>query len=185
MQTKPKSNSVITSSVAGQLIVFNVKGVGAIEFDTAKVHADVFTRAAMHGFIQRVSDAAAISRNPDTGLPASPKDKYEAMKAIVDHYMTGTEEWSRRRAGGGEGRDSGGLVVQALARVYGNTVAEAEATIARTMEKKGLDRKAALKLWAGTDKVTAAVAEIKAERAAAAAKTASVDADDLLNELEE
>jgi len=120
MLTKPKSNSVITHEVMGDgtsaRISFNVKDAGTVTLDVGNVSSDIYNRAALHGLIQRVSDAAAISRDPATGKPATPADKLAAMKAIVDHYNSGTSEWSRRREGGGG--ETGGLLYLALARAY-------------------------------------------------------------------
>lgn len=98
------------------------------------------------------------------------------MKAMVEHYMSGAPEWNRpRTAGGGGGRDTTGIVLQAMARVWPDR--DAEAMVGQLAEKRGIDRKAALKMFADTREVTAAMAAIRAERA-------TVDADELLGELD-
>lgn len=101
MVTKPKANSVITHQLNGSLLTFMVKDSGNVVLDMSKLHSDVLNRAAVHGMIQRISDAAALSRDADTGKPALPGEKLAAMRELVDHYMSGTAEWSRRRAGSG------------------------------------------------------------------------------------
>lgn len=114
MQTKPKSNSVVTHTVAGNVITFHVLGVGDITFDTALVHTAVAERAAVHGFIQRISDAAAISRDPKTGKSATPDEKHDAMLELVNHYQSGSPEWSRV----GQAGPRGGILFRALVRIY-------------------------------------------------------------------
>lgn len=112
MNTKAKSNSVITHQVNGNNITFTVLGVGNLVFNTSKAHPDNHYQAQIHGFIQRISDAAAIPRDPETGESASAQDKFDAMQRLVDHYESGTPEWSRRPVAG-EGK-SGGLLFKAL-----------------------------------------------------------------------
>lgn len=127
MQTKPKSNSTITHKVDGNTIIFQARGkspepdkpgpvVGETALDLTKVHESLHRRAEIHGWIQRISDAAAISRNPETGQPATATDKLNAMARLVDHYMTGTSDWSptRSRAIGSDEV----LLARVLAEVY-------------------------------------------------------------------
>lgn len=113
MQSKPKANSVITHEVNGDVILFHVAGAGTLTLDLSKVHADNVQRGAVHGFIQRVSDGAAMSRDPVTGKPATAADKAARMAAIIAHYESGAAEWSMRGQGTG---DTGGLLFRALVR---------------------------------------------------------------------
>lgn len=115
MQTKPKSNSVITHEVAGNVITFHVKQAGDIVFDMDSVSVENRERAAIHGFIQRISDGAAMSRDPVSGKPATPAEKMARMSAIADHYQSGSTDWSMRREGTGV---EGGLLFRALTRLY-------------------------------------------------------------------
>lgn len=117
MQTKQKSNSVITHEVLGDVITFHVIGAGDVTLNMQALDPALARRAAIHGMIQRLSDAAAIPRNPETGQPASPEEKRAAIAALADHYASGTTEWNRKRAGG-EGAVSGGLLRRALEEIY-------------------------------------------------------------------
>lgn len=101
---KLKSNSVISREVSGTLVIFRVNGAGQTVLDLTKLHPNVASHALIHGMCQRVQDAAAISRDTKTGKPADPQTKLEAMAELVDHYNSGTAEWSLRREGGGIGR---------------------------------------------------------------------------------
>lgn len=115
MNTKAKSNSVITHAVDGSMIVFNVLGIGRLAFETSRASTENQNQARVHGFIQRISDAAAISRDPETGQPASAQDKFDAMSRLVAHYESGTSEWSRKPVAGE--RERGGLLFKALCKM--------------------------------------------------------------------
>lgn len=88
----------------GDLIRFAIKGAGELELELSKVSAANRSRAAIHGFVQRISDAAAMARDSKTGASATPQEKFEAMKRLVEHYMGGSEDWSPARSVEGVGR---------------------------------------------------------------------------------
>ena len=179
MQSKPKSNSVITHIVdmENQVITYNVIGCEPLVFDVKRVSDQCGERAMIHGFIQRISDAAAISRDPDTGKPATPQDKRERMARLVEHYMSGAEAWSPARAEGGA-RDEG-LTITAMGDVYHKLAEECRDMVKQLAVKRGIDERAALAVFAKSAQIAARMAEIKAERA-----KDGPDADDLLAELD-
>lgn len=176
MNTKAKSNSVITHEVdndegnigAGSSKVrFNVLGVGALTLDMTKLNQCVLDRASIHGMIQRISDAAAISRNPETGKPATAQEKYDAMARLVNHYESGSAEW-RIAGGGGIARSS--VLLDAMVQLFPN----------RTRDD--------LKVWlAGKSKAERAkLAQSSRVRPIIAAMTpVSGDADAMLDELDQ
>ena len=43
--------------------------------------------ATIHGVKQKLVDAAAISRNPETGRPATIEDKYNAVREAFERLM--------------------------------------------------------------------------------------------------
>jgi len=180
MQSKAKSNSVITHSIDAdtQVITFLVRGCEPLTFDVKKVSDAVGERAMLHGFIQRVSDAAAISRNPETGLPATPEDKRDAMARLVEWYESGTEEWSRKREAGA-GPDTG-ITLQAMIDVFGGDAAGARGMIQSLADKRGITLNEARAVFAGSREVAARIAQLKADRAA----KSGVDAQGLLDELQ-
>lgn len=98
MQTKAKTNSVVTHAVEGRVITFNVKDAGSFTLDLDACSQAVRDRAMLHGMIQRISDRAAISRDSETGRAATPQEKLDAMKGLADFYATGTEDWAQRAA---------------------------------------------------------------------------------------
>lgn len=83
-----------------RVITWQVKDAGELRLDLGKVHADNRERAMMHGFVQRISDAAAMARDAKTGASATPQEKFEAMRRLVEHYVSGAESWSPARSEG-------------------------------------------------------------------------------------
>jgi hypothetical protein len=177
MQTKAKSNSVVTHALGedGHVIAFKVLNAGEFQFDVRKVHPNMLRRAALHGFVQRIADAAAKSRDADTGKPATPADKLEAMRRVADHYASGVDQWALVRAEGGGAGPS--IVVRAFAALQGMPVADAHTRIKELAEKRRLTTKAVLAQLRKTDTIRAKIAELEA------AEPAGEEGEDLLAEL--
>lgn len=173
---KKRVNSIINVTRFDNKLTFTFTGVGEFKFDPDKVSAENRARAMIHGFEQRIRDAAALSVDRDTGRSASAETKFDAAKRIADHLMSGTTEWNLKPAAS-TGVDAG-LTLMAIMRVFKKTLDEAETVLAATMTKKEIDRTAALKLWAGSKQVAAAILTIKTERL-----QSTEDADELLDEI--
>src|SRR5437899_11211028 len=117
MQSKRKSNSVITHTVhSGGLVDFTVEGAGSFAFDIGKLSSDLMQQAAIHGVVQKISDRAAIGRDPETGASASPEEKFAAMKECADRLMAGGP-WNATPTGG---VGTGGLLYRAMRALYPN-----------------------------------------------------------------
>lgn len=120
MQTKVKSNSVITHKLTPAGICFTVLGAGEFTFDPKLASESNRQRAELHGWIQRISDKAAIGSSDAEGktIPAAIKSKmkFEAMKACAEHYMQGSDQWNM--VADGEPLPTN-LTVRALASVLG------------------------------------------------------------------
>lgn len=163
-----RENATVSYTIREDLsgLDVHVAGVGDIAFDLNKVSEAVKTKACLFGFAQvRLVDAAAIPRDKETGRSATPQEKYDAIKALVDHYHTGTEEWSRKSAGGGVKQDDG-LIITAMCNVLtGGDVDKANLLVSKWGETHGLDRRASLKAWADTEKVAEEMGRIRAQRA--------------------
>ena len=175
-----KTNSTIGSVINdGGSVTFTVVGAGEFTFDPAKASEAVRARATLHGFIQRISDGAAMSRDSTTGLPATPGAKMARMKAIADHYESGTADWALRVAatgGGKKGFDVGAVIMALIRAGFADNVDGANAVLEGTATRKGIDRAAAAKLWAQTPEIIEALSTMAAERS-------PVKASDLLAEL--
>ena len=177
MQTKPKSNSVVTHTVdpvSGD-ITFQAIGAGSVTLKLASVSDVVKGRAMRHGLIQRVSDAAAISRNSTNGQPATPATKLASMARLVDHYNSGAEGWSPERVeGSGPGLDT--LVIAAVMEATGRDEAAIRAMVAKGAEEKKITPRAYLSALAGAKLVAPIVDRMRAE-------VAGVSGDDLIADM--
>ena len=110
-----------TINTTTQTLTIDVTGVGQLQLAMRDVSPANATYAMLHGFKQRVIDAAALSRDPDTGRSATAEEKFTAMQTLVNHYASGTSDWSVRVAGDGAGRESG-ITIRAVAQVQGTDV---------------------------------------------------------------
>ena len=124
------------------------------------------TTLAWHGAKQKLVDAAAVSRNPETGRSATIEDKFTAVDEVRQRLLAG--EWNKTR----EGVATGGLLLSALVRMYGGTKTreQVEAFLATKTDAE----KTALR---GNSRVAVHIEAIKAERAT----TTGVDASALLD----
>lgn len=159
-----RENSVVTVQHEGNVLVFNVLGVGEIRLDIETMSAENKAHAIMHGMEQRIRDAAAIPRDKDTGASATPQDKFDAMQRLAEHYASGATEWSIKR-GEGSGIGARSITIEAIARAKDCDYQTAEDMVNRfAMSKFANDRKVALRELAKTPAVQSAILAIKAER---------------------
>jgi hypothetical protein len=121
------AKSIVSTSVDNGRLTITVDGFAPIVIDPAEMPDNLNAYAALHGYKQKLVDAAAIERDPDTGRPATPAHKYAAIMAVHDH-MVSTGEWNR--TGGGDGSGSDGLLVRALVEYLGQSVETVRATVA-------------------------------------------------------
>ena len=138
-----------------------------LEITQGQLSADIRAYGLIHGLKQKLVDAAAISRNTDTGRAASIDDKYAAVKEVYDRLLAG--EWNKRREGAGTG--AGGLLFRALCRMYAGKKSADD--IKAFLEAKTDAEKAALRKNA---RVATIIEEIRAE----SARPGDVDSDDIL-----
>lgn len=182
MDGKKKANSVVTAEFDGEdVITFKVLGAGETQLRLSALSAPVKARALVHGLVQRVSDRAAMSRNPETGQPATAQDKLDRMTTLVEHYMSGSTEWTPGRVEGAGRRKAKALdpVVVAVAEIQGMGYEEVMESIAAKAEKRGVKVKAYIARLATSGEVLAKMAEI-AQRGAQGVEE---DGDDMLAEL--
>lgn len=135
-----------------------------------ELNSEIRNAALLHGLKQKLVDAAAISRNPDTGRSATADDKYNAVREVYDRLLSG--QWNKGR---GEGSGTkGGLLFRALCQLYeGKQTPEA---IRAFLDKKSPAEKTALR---NTAKIAAIIATFKEE------PIDGIDADELLAGLED
>lgn len=173
---KKRANSIISKRVWQGNREYTVHGVGTLIVYPDKMSAECRAYAMGHGIDQRVCDAAALSRDTSTGKSATPQEKFEAMRRIVDHLNSGSTDWAIRVAASA-GPDAG-LTLLAMMRALGKTLDDVEALVAATMKKRGVERGDALKIWMDAEQVAQAALDIKRERL-----TAKKNAVDLVAEM--
>lgn len=100
-----------TSFPMGKLTLTFSNGKTA-EIDAGKLKPEILAQALMHGLKQKLVDAAALTRDTETGRAATIETKFEAVKAVLDRLIEG--EWNKRR----EGVPTGGLLKRALLEIY-------------------------------------------------------------------
>ena len=173
-----KANSIISSSIVNDNIIFNVAGVGTLTLNMEALSPEVKRQALYDRFINRVIDAGAIPCDTETGKPASPEQKYDALKAIVEHYNSGSVEWNIGRSGN-RGGSSGGFVLQAIALVQGLPVDNMRKALQAKAEAKGLTLAQVLNRFAKAKDIQEKVAELMAEKAS----QSSINSDDILADM--
>lgn len=177
-QPKMREGSVLAVVIdeANSSIVFNVRGAAqdggskSITFDMSKVHPNNAAYAALHGFNQRLRDAAALSRDPKTGRAPTPGDRFAAIERLVEHYHSGAAEWNLRAAAGERTSGELGMLAAAIAELKAKDVIEVRDWLKTKTEA---ERKALA--------VSAAIKPIMDRMREQAAGT--VDAEDLLSEI--
>lgn len=179
MQSKRKSNSIVTTTrLESGAIQFSVLGAGTLTFDFTKADESMRAHAEIHGWIQRISDAAAIGRDEETGKPATPEAKLARMKARVDHYESGAAEWRISGAGGGGRSD----VVMAFQR-YKNiaTYEMAKESIERHAIAKGRTYEEQVKVFGAAQAIQDIIIEMQRERFANPVADADGELEELTN----
>ena len=118
-----RKNSIISVAIENTVIAITVaKAVdgndATITIDTAKLDSEITERAMLHGLVQKVSDAAALSKDETAGMSESQiaSTKYNAMLAVADRLIAG--EWKQSR---GEGS---GPVTGVIYRAFSQWVAD-------------------------------------------------------------
>lgn len=93
---------------------FTFPGHAARTISLGTLSGDMQISLMVHGLKQKVADGAAMSRNPETGRPASDSDKIDRMNAIIDRLIAG--QW--RATGEGGATATGGYLLRALCELY-------------------------------------------------------------------
>lgn len=171
-QTRVPAISVETDIETMSLAITFGTG-NTLDLTTAMLSTEVANQALLHGLKQKLVDAAAIGRNPDTGRSATMADKEAAVRDVFERIIGPDGRWNKGRADG-EG-NTGGLLLSALCRLY---PAKTAGELREWLGTKDAEQKKALR---ETPRIATIMAEIKAERAKDDATAPDVDA--MLGEL--
>lgn len=169
--TKPRD--IVTAIDSTTLTITCANGEGIV-IDTRELTSDLRIAAMMHGLKQKICDAAALSRNPDTGRSATIDDKYRAMLEVADRLRAG--RWNKPSEGSSSPK--GGLLFAALCRFRPEKSVEA---LREWLDGQSTEQQAALR---GNARIAAIIETIKAERAAKRPDVAAVDTDAMLGDLD-
>lgn len=148
--------------VERQQLEIIAEGVGGLELKLSELSEEIVKYAALHGLKQKIVDAAAL------GAGVSLTEKFEAMSEVFNRLLSG--EWNKSR---NDGEPRGGLLLEALCRLYPNKSREA-----LREWLSGQDRKQQSKLRS-TAKIASMIDQIRVER------SNDLDGDALLAELDE
>jgi len=180
-QAKAKSNSVVTTrwDESSCVLSINFLGAGTVEFDRSKASEANREQAEMHGWTQRLCDAAAKAAPVRAaGMSdhqwaaaklAHTQERMAQVERLAKHYEGGDVPW--RMAGTGQSSE-GGLLLTALCRLKPNlTVAQ----VAKFLEERTAEQMKAVR--ARRD-VVEMMNQVRLERAG------TVDASGALDELD-
>jgi hypothetical protein len=141
---------------------------GVIFVNIHELNREIINHATLHGLKQKIVDAAALPNG------ATITEKYTAMQEVYGRLTNKEEPTWNKGAGSGNG-GSGGLLFRALCRLYPTKTPEA---IKGYLDKQDNKKQAALRK---DPKVSAMIETVRAE----GIKTTGIDAEELLNELDE
>lgn len=158
----------ITATLDGAVLTLAFSNGEAVSVDADTLSDDVRGYAMLHGLKQKLVDAAAIARNPDTGRSATIDDKFASVYEVAERLKAGA--WNKTREGG-EGTGGSSLLARALVQMTGKTRAAIEEFLnGKTKEERTALRK--------NPKVAAIIAELQA-----ASRKDAVDTDSMLEAL--
>lgn len=157
----------IATEINGTELVFTGDNGDKITVNAMTLNDEIRLAAMMHGLKQKIGDAAAISRDTETGRSATTGDKFDAMREVFERLVAG--QWNKTREAG-EGGGAGGLLFKALCKVKAD---KTPAEVRAYLEGRTKEEQAALR------KVPAIAEAIEAIRAANA-KDGGIDGEALL-----
>lgn len=84
-------------SADGTKVMFTFEGLAPVEFDPTKASETNRNYAAMHGWMARIGDNAAIQKSAENGYVVTEAMRREAVLELVNHYHSGTVDWSPKQ----------------------------------------------------------------------------------------
>lgn len=156
MTTTTTKTPAIACTITGTIVTFTTADGATTSLDAMSLTAELREAAMMHGLKQKMGDAAAISRNPETGRSATTADKLAAIEEVRERLLSGA--WNKGRAVG-DGAGPGGLLFKALCRVKAD---KTPAEVKTYLDGRSKEEQAALRK---VPAIASAIEAIKAENA--------------------
>ncbi len=153
-ETNSKKLPTISAEIAEGVLTITFKTGEQLTIDPLNLSETITHAAVLHGLKQKLVDAAAIARDPDTGLSATVEDKIAAVREVYDRITATGGTWNKVREAGTGGGAGSGLLMRALMQLTGKT----REAIEQFLEGKTKEEKAALR---ANPKVAAIVAELQ------------------------
>jgi hypothetical protein len=168
-----KLATAVAATITGPLLTLRFSNGEQLSVDANALSPDIQQAAMMHGLKQKLIDAAAIARDPETGRTATIDDKFAAVREVFDRITAADgSTWNKARGTGESGGNKGGLLVRAMMRL---TSKSREAIIA-FLDEKSKDELAALRK---NPRIAEIIAQLQLEQA----NTNGIDSDSLLDSL--
>lgn len=155
-------------------ITFTAADGEQVVFAAANAHPANRAYAEFHGWKQRLSDTAALSRNGQTGKSATDSERLTEIRRLAGFYESGVDQWTARASG--EPRELGGLVLRAVALIQGVSVEDMRIRLKAKTEKLGTTERKLLNQLKTSPAVQAKMLEMSAG-------SGGLDADQLLSDL--
>ena len=151
-------------------IVFGCKGVDeTIVFDRRRLSLCTRRNMETAGILKTVKNAAALAEG------TSAREKFNAMAAMAEWHLSGTDQWERP-AKGREPADNAGQVILALMRVRKyDSVEKAEAFLTKMQIAHNVGRDAVIANLRKNADIIMALAAIKAEAVKASQEAFAID----------
>jgi len=168
-----KLATAVAATIAGPILTLTFSNGMALTVDANALTPDIQQQAMMHGLKQKLIDAAAIARDPETGRTATIDDKYNAVFEVYNRItLPEGSTWNKSRTNGESTGNKGGLLARAMMRITSKSRAEITAFLdAKTKEEIAALRK------------NPRIAEVIAQLQVETANTSGVDSDALLDGL--
>ena len=163
--------AAISADIFKSVLTVNFANGKSLEVDVSKLSPEIQQQAMLHGIKQKLVDAAAIARNPDTGRSASVDDKYTAVAEIHARITSPNGTWNKVRQEGATPASKGNLLVRALMKMTGKDKDYVDDFLSSKTEA---ERKALGK----NPRVLQIISELQA-----ASGTGDINTDELLGEL--
>ena len=157
-------------------VTFTAADGDQLVFRAENAHPGMRAYAEFHGWKQRLSDTAALSRNNETGRSATDSERMREIRRLAAYYESGADNWSVRASG--EARETGGLVLRAVAAIQGVSVEEMRERLTAKAEKLETTERKLLNQLAKSPAVMA-----KMEELAPVSEEEQLNADQLLEEI--
>jgi len=154
----------IDAAITAEILTLTFSNGEVITLSSDQLTPEIRQNALMHGLKQKLVDAAAMSRNTDTGQSATIQDKYDAVREVYGRLLAG--EWNKRR----EGTETGSLLLRALIVMKPEKTREQLETYLAGLTKA---QQAALR---ANPKVAEVIAQMRAKPAANVDTDAMLDA---------